>query len=368
MVESDNDAGQVLPPLAETLPVAENYFAHSNRLFPLFDQEPFMQRLRDWYMFPAKRDAGSWAAINVVLALGQRQCSLYGTRSQRVAAHVQAAQSVIDELVARDEDVLGVQVQLALCMLFQESSDPRPASILLATAVRSMQRLRMYSKQAHDYFGPAEVELRDRLFWIGYILDKDTSLRMQEPSLQADASNDIDLPPTEPADGCSGVITSRDGAARLGFFRCRVQLAILQGKVYDWLYSVSADRLTPAAREQHVATLEQMLDAWKRSIPREFRADAVPQTCQPGVVRYMAVLHCAHLHCLASINRANSHNPQWVQRVQRYSVLALADPSADAPQAPLPPLPGSWATMVRSARDCMKLLERVPGDDVSLIW
>jgi hypothetical protein len=36
--------------------------------------------------------------------------------------------------------------------------------------------------------------------------------------------------------------------------------------------------------------------------------------------------------------------------------------------APQPPLPGSWSKLVTYSRECMALLERVPGEDASLLW
>ena len=153
----------------------QDYF--SSQRLPLFDQATFTV-------------GESWAATNIVLALGLKD-------PRRVATHVKNAQSALTDLLTKDADAVCVQVVLGLCMVFQESPNLQAASILLATAVTLVHRLK----------------LQNDLFWIAYILDKSIHLRAQQPPHLLTV---VDLPVVGP-------------------FRARAELAVIQASVYHTL-------------------------------------------------------------------------------------------------------------------------------------
>lgn len=166
-----------LPPLDEILPIVDHYFTTFNGVIPLFQQPEFMKLLATWYKQPETRDRASWAAIQTVMAIGYRtpQLSLRDSQSVHIEKADQClrnAQTVVSELVTRDEDLLGVQILLGIVMLFQNSRDPKPASVLIGTAVRLAHRLKLHSQEAAMQFPAAEAEQRSRVFWIAYTLDK----------------------------------------------------------------------------------------------------------------------------------------------------------------------------------------------------
>lgn len=157
----------------------DNYLATCNSVMPLFSEAHFMPLIVGWYGKSSRRDKVTWAAILVVIALGSR--SLIpgktvgpdsGERAERENYCMLNAQSVMSELVSRDEDLLGIQVLLALVMLFYNCSDSRPASILSGTAMKLAHRLQLHSSSSAQHFTSEEVQQRSRLFWIAYILDK----------------------------------------------------------------------------------------------------------------------------------------------------------------------------------------------------
>ncbi|KAL7794850.1 hypothetical protein V8C43DRAFT_280342 [Trichoderma afarasin] len=359
---------RTLPPLPDILPIVDDYFSSTNRLLPLFEQIKFMQMLRGWYSNPDQRGSATWAAINVVLALGLLlQPHIDAGGELTVATLVKNAQSVLDEIVTRQEDILSAQIVLGLCILFQESPDPHPASVLVATAVTLVHRLRLYSRSGQENFSQADVRQRDRLFWIAYVLDKSISLRAQQPPLLSDAWTDIELPEVDPIDR-AGVVYSLQGTSKINFFRLRVQLGIIQGKVYEWLYSVTADKLLSAAKEQFVQSIECTLHQWEESLPREFMPDSILGSAPPGTVQHLASLHWTYLHTSALIHRAHSHNQKWIQIILQRSAIIIDEPIRCAITSPQPSLPGSWSKLVSSSRACMKLWDTMPINNESLIW
>jgi hypothetical protein len=172
------DSHLKLPPLDEVLPLVADYFLCFNSGVPLFHQPTFMRMLYEWYSpSPSpRRDTASWAAVNIVLALAHR-CSLerrvgLGLEGEIVSQCLRNAQSVVSDLVTREEDLLGLQVILGMVLLFQGTRDSKPASVLIGTAIRLAHRMQLHTRETLKFF-PVEVqEQRSRLFWLTYALDK----------------------------------------------------------------------------------------------------------------------------------------------------------------------------------------------------
>lgn len=169
--------GLQLPPLSEILPVIDHYFNSYNTITPLFHKQTFMSMLNNWYSRPSTRDRVIWSAVQIVMASGYRspQLASFGgltTQIKKADECLRNAQSTVSELVTREEDLLGVQILLGIVNLFQNSRDPKPASVIIGTAVRLAHRLRLHSNQAAELYSAAEAEQRSRVFWIAYMLDK----------------------------------------------------------------------------------------------------------------------------------------------------------------------------------------------------
>jgi hypothetical protein len=153
-----------------------------NLVIPLFHQPTFMKMLRGWYTDRTQRDRGTWAAVQIVMALGFRTPRLTATDSPAVQTEkadvcLKNAQSIVSELVTRDGDLLGVQILLGIVMLFQNSRDPKPAAVIIGTAVRLAHRLRLHAQESAQFFTAEEAEQRSRVFWIVYTLDKVSAIQ-----------------------------------------------------------------------------------------------------------------------------------------------------------------------------------------------
>jgi hypothetical protein len=79
-------------------------------------------------------------------------------------------QSVTTELMAWSGDILGLQVLLGMVILFQGTTNPQLAIVLIGSAIRLAQSMGLPSTRASD--DPNESAQRRRVFWIAYILDK----------------------------------------------------------------------------------------------------------------------------------------------------------------------------------------------------
>lgn len=144
-----------------------------------------MRLVTGWYSSSPKRDKATLTAILMVIAMGVRTmvpgdaiCPDPAERIEWVDYCMRNTQALMSELVARDEDLLGIQAILALTMLFYNTSDTRPSSILIGTAMKLAHRLQLHSSDSARYFNSEDVQQRSRVFWIAYSLDKVIMMRL----------------------------------------------------------------------------------------------------------------------------------------------------------------------------------------------
>ncbi|KAF9882500.1 nadh oxidase [Colletotrichum karsti] len=362
-----------LPPLQEIVPVVDEFFSNYNTIMPLFDQPTFMRMLSNWYVPSSPQSTAVWAAVNIAMALGYR-CALKQPGNldalvddQKVQHHMRNVQSVVSELVTREEDLLGLQVLLGMVVLFLGTREPKPASVLIGTAVRLAHRMHLHDKESLQSFSPDIARQRTRLFWMTYTLDKDISLKSTTPSFQMDIDIDLPLPEHNPDDG-AGIMCATNGS-KFNYFRARVELSHISGKVYDQLYSTRSRKISPQDRQMRVMRLENMLENWRLSLPPEFQMDSALRCLDPLPVVHMSLLYHTHFMAVTMTHGVYSDNADWVKKVSLYSRSLMQD--LDAAPSPCgkqnPPLPQGWAKCVELSRSCMRLFADSPKTDCS-IW
>lgn len=167
-----NTAQLELPPLVEILPALDNYFENYNCFTPLFDRAAFMHMVIDWYSTPSKRTLIPWATINVVTAISYRVLDDIPMDDPRLVTCIQNCQAATTELMAWGEDLLGLQVLLGMVILFQGTTNPQLAIVLIGSAMRLAQSMNLPSANADPGLSPAASLARRRIFWIAYILDR----------------------------------------------------------------------------------------------------------------------------------------------------------------------------------------------------
>lgn len=185
------------------------------------------------------------------------------------------------------------------------------------------------------------------------------------PAIQRDEDLDIDLPPE---DG-DGVLTSMDGLSKFNYFRARVQLSHLQGKIFDTLYTVRSKKLTPEERQRHVIQLDTMLDKWHRTIPTPLQIEHMAQSLARVAVVHMTVLQHLYLLSLVFLHGLYSLESGWVKAIGSYgqAVLASMDNNTDICMRYMQPaLPSAWSKCVTASRDSIRLFIFEPQKTCSL--
>ncbi|RBR09327.1 uncharacterized protein FIESC28_09935 [Fusarium coffeatum] len=355
----NNTSGSMkLPALQQTMHMIGIYLNTFNSMMPLFDPDSLLQLVGETYATqPRERDPVAWAAINVVLALARQQMPDDGDADAQfgtISDYVNKAQSVVWAVTLGETRLLNIQTLIGMAMLLQAGSDMTPASVIISATMRLIHKMGLHNRISTKNLSPVEQRQHVRVFWLAYIVDKDLSLRAQQPSVQVDDDIDLDLPMQlsgiDEGDAQAGIVTTVDGNTKMNYLLSRIQLASIQGDVYDHLYSTRASKRTPEERRVSRERIVQSLNQWKTTVPAEFNGANVVATTSnnPSTATFLCILHTRSLLCMTLITRAHAWDEQWVVGIRDHgrgtSLLEL---------------PIEWKTMVEDARNYMILYEQL---------
>jgi hypothetical protein len=368
--EHDHGSRFPLPPEHETLQYASKYFQNFNQAMPLFHLESFTETIKNWYRNPSQRNEATWASINVMIALSIHHTPDEKTaESDRVATRcIGNAQSVMDNLVYREEDLKGLQVILGLVIIFLGSPHPYPTSVLIATAVQLVHRLRLHLRTEHDETSSNTLAERRCLFWITYILDRDISSHTLEPYLLQEHDIDFDFDDTLASIPSFGALEFGAGID-FNYLLARIKLAQLQGKSYDLVHSVRASRFNPNQKQAATERLNQMLSEWYGSLPEQTNLRNFLQL-DKRIQRHCISLHISYYQCLFIAHQTHARNGSWHQRLINFSD-SIAHKEADIAtnlETTQPILPLNWTRLLDASREFLSLSEVIGANDSALIW
>jgi hypothetical protein len=364
--EDDNvsSISMVLPPTELVISIIQTYLQDFNSVLPLFHADTLLRLVHDCYSVgPLQRDPVVWAAINVVLALTRRHNLVASREVPSSALCLSRAESVLSRVVLGDIHLLNIQVLVGMVMLLQASQDLKPALVLIATTLRLAHGIGLHDQTYSAHLGPLEAKQRACVFWLAYILDKDLSMRSKQPSIQIDEDVNLELPSStvlqydENTDNVMGVVTTADGTVKMNYLTARVQLAAVEGGVYDYIYSTRSRKHSLEERSLALQSVTSALEQWKASIPSEFSTSASSRRVAPGMLRFLVALHSTSLACTTLINQAHAWDVEWIASIRRYGRQGIE-----------PLLPPKWEVLVGEARDLLVLFAALGETDRWSFW
>jgi hypothetical protein len=174
-----------LPPFQDALPLVQMYFADFNQFFPLFHESSFISLMAERYLSEAicrDKDPAWWASINVVLSMACRLRAMTpdaaANDDQRSMEYLQNASALAQGLMLYGSSLSTVQAVLGMAIIIHGTATPGCYAVLVAAVVRLTHMIGLNRQDQYDpALTPAEIEHQKRVFWIGYILDKDISFR-----------------------------------------------------------------------------------------------------------------------------------------------------------------------------------------------
>ncbi|KAH0435626.1 fungal specific transcription factor [Colletotrichum camelliae] len=335
-----------LPSKAVALELVQETFNNYNRFLPLFDEEDFLREFHLKYSTSNPEDASWWACLNVVLSIAHRLRglrTLNPTHENNLAGvYIKNALSIVSELNVAS--ISAVQALVGMAFILQGTPNPEPASMLVAAALRLAQALNLHREASDTSLTKEQAEIRRRVFWKVYVLDKDISLQTCRPFSQDDDDMDVRLPSNTNLDSCN-----------VELFNHRVGLAIIQGQVYKRLYSIRAGRQTETQRAIAAQELSSVLSYWKSSAQLEPPEDflILSGSRVAGEMIHKVVLRLTYIHCLTMIDRHLSPTARSpLDQELGWSGISLP--------------PGSLC--LAESRKAIRLIEAIPHGDCSCIW
>ncbi|KAK3378214.1 fungal-specific transcription factor domain-containing protein [Podospora didyma] len=354
-----------LPSKPEALSLLKDFFENFNCMFPLFHQPTFMHLVERQYSSDPYQGSGWWASLNVALAIAHRLRVMSNLvpaeEDEKAWAYLKNAMSVFSELIMRNTDLLSVQALLGMALFMQGTPNPQPSFLLIATAIRLSHSIGLHKRGTGFNLNPVEIEQRKRVFWIAYMLDKDLCLRSGRPPAQDDDDMNVELPDADPVDNI-GNIPLADGKGKMNLFRVMCELAIVESKVYNKLYSTKATKQSDGELLNTIGELDQELEDWKDSIPIDFRPEHEIKASHTPLILHIVMLHFNYYNTLTTIHRMSIHHGYWTSRLSNYAIQGLN-------ARPLNPRVFSSAALCTSAaRASISLLKYIPQGDFSCVW
>ncbi|KAI9680953.1 MAG: hypothetical protein M1829_001033 [Trizodia sp. TS-e1964] len=356
-----------LPPLEETLSLLKDFFQHFNCMFPLFHEGTFMKRIHKLYSDSKlyQIPAGVWAALNVALAISHRlrviSKSVSPDEDKKAWKYMNNAKGVLDKLVLYNTDLLTIQALLGMAVFLQGTSNPQPTYSLVAAAIRISHCIGLH-KRASNPEMTEEVKLqRQRVFWIGYMVDKDICLQSGRPPAQNDDDMNVELPEEDPSDNIGNVPSTNEGE-KMNLFRVMAKFALIQSRVYSQLYSTKAAKKSAGEILNIIGELDRELEEWKDAIPIDFRPDHEINVLHAPLKLHLVMLHFGYYNCLSTIHRMSVHHGYWTCRLSDFANRGLNS-------RPLNPrVFSSGRICVTSARSSIQLMKELPLGDNACVW
>ncbi|KFZ15033.1 hypothetical protein V501_02933 [Pseudogymnoascus sp. VKM F-4519 (FW-2642)] len=354
-----------LPQKAEALSLLKDFFENFNCMFPLFHQPTFMHLVERQYSRDPYDGSGWWASLNIALAIAHRLRVMSNLvpeeEDQKAWGYLKNAMAVYTELTMRNTDLLSVQALLGMALFMQGTPNPQPSFLLVASAIRLSHSIGLHKRGSGFNLNPIEIEQRKRVFWIGYMLDKDICLRFGRPPVQDDDDMNVELPSADPEDNI-GNIPLADGKGKVNLFRLMCEFSTIVSKVYTQLYSTRASKQSDGELLNTIGELDQQLEEWKDSIPIDFRPEHEIKASHTPLILHVVVLHFGYYNCLTTIHRMSIHHGYWTSRLSNFAIQGLNS-------RPLNPRVFSSAALcVSSARASIHLVKYVPQGDFSCVW
>lgn len=177
----------------QTEAMLDTYFRRLHgKPFNILDEAPFRQQLQ-LHHIPTY-------LLNAVCGLASRSTPHPNGYQAAVSLGEEYARRARAEVEMDEPSIEGLQTLLLLTLSFNASGKGKKAYMLLTSAIGMALALELHREaDAHVRMMPAEREMRRRLFWSCYLLDRFMACGSRRPSLISDRSILLRLPSWSPS-------------------------------------------------------------------------------------------------------------------------------------------------------------------------
>ncbi|GIC86267.1 fungal specific transcription factor domain-containing protein [Aspergillus udagawae] len=157
-----------------------------------------------------------------------------------------------------------------------------------------------------------------RLFWAAYIIDKELSIRMDQPAAITDEACDLTIPPGYGDLLCDIQLLKESSHRELRecLYLTDLRLIKIKSRIYKAIYSRQAMQLPDAGLIKTVRDLDEELEEWRLSIPPQYRPSLSTVAQQVTNIDLPFRIHAINMqmdyyHCLTMIHRACGRCTVW---------------------------------------------------------
>ncbi|KAF9965067.1 hypothetical protein BGZ70_005467 [Mortierella alpina] len=187
--------------------------------------------------------------------------------------------------------------------------------VMLGMATRMAQDLGMHRNSSRWHLPPLETEIRKRLWWACYVLDRWCSASMGRPLAIDDNDCDVDLPSAVEQDwaDADGNAASphenndkvkEESSFALRYFVETIKLSNILGQILQRVYAAKTRTHGPARVSSTVAELDTTLTKWLLALPPDLRYNH--QAVAAGtakVSQWVATIHSFYYVVLILLHR-----------------------------------------------------------------
>ncbi|KGO76509.1 Transcription factor, fungi [Penicillium italicum] len=346
-----------LPSRSEVFSLINDFFRTANRVFPIYLESSFMKMVEWQYTQQTCDDAARWANINMVICLAYEYRSSNSSKSEKEKEkselYFKNAMSVFTELALKRTDLLSVQALISMAFFLRGNSGTQAALPLITAAMRSGHRMGLHRDIARPELSPAEQEERRRVFWVAFVIDQSTCLRIgNAPSQHRD---DFDVPLPEELDGDKHGET----ASNIPFFRELCQMSLIKSHIYSRLYSATALEKPPAEIYKTVKELYAELEEWKRG-SATLNEPETKHTERNFLFGFATLgLRFVYHNALIMVHRVPIFLSFMITaRKESEKVQSISKAHASR----------SAAIGTQAARDTLKIVNNIPWGDIAWTW
>ncbi|KAK9784057.1 putative Zn(2)-C6 fungal-type domain-containing protein [Seiridium cardinale] len=343
-----------LPPWTEAFSLVKEFFDEEYPAFPCFHPPNFMILLGQQYT-PGFSSSPAWrVSFNAVLAIAQRRRFERSPSSAEDAdaawGYAANALGAVLDVLMRNTQLLSVQALLSIAWFFKGTPNPQPSFMLAASALRLAHSIGLHKTSRHSSSRNADYDVRARVFWIAFSLDRELCFRTGRPPAQDFNDFQVDYPENFPDDD-SETITTANGF-KLRICEALSRLAVVQSGVYHKLYSSQV----PTTEPNHVAAciqpLDDQLNQWCTSLMPAFNPEQPPKL---GEHASLIRLYYSYYSCAIGIHRAHGSDYWTPLKVPAVPVLGSV-------------VTASINKCIKAARSIAEMVESIPISWKSLAW
>ncbi|GKZ93222.1 transcriptional regulator family: Fungal Specific TF [Aspergillus niger] len=305
------------------------------RIFPVVDPILFKETIENAYQQPRTRlPYGKVSTRACVLAFAAFISLVppleFETEFRKLAplnseAYFTRAQCLVPQVLQESASVEGLQVVSMMALFELVTGNLQSASYYGSIAARMIFLLGGHttSSMTEDpETSQNEIAMRSQrqiryLFWLGYTIEKDVSLRTGQPQLFTEDNCDLTIPATYSENLFKFPIDCRqippEDMPEDPVYPVDIRLSIIKARAYNALYSFKGLKKTDAEILKEIRELDDELEKWRLSIPLAWRPTLsfVKETPDPNANMHSVILRLNYHLCMTIIHQASGRCRDW---------------------------------------------------------